>query len=116
MKYNDIESSTNLHADMDIVKVFDSLSHPFRLKIMGLLFESRHHVSELARMMNISRPLLYMHLQKLEAAGLIKGIHEISHDGKAMKYYEIQEFKFIITPTKLFEYSKLITEKENRSE
>lgn len=116
MSNDGIDSSANFSSDSDIIKVFDSLSHPIRLKIMGLLFENRYHVSELARMMNISRPLLYMHLQKLESAGLIKGIHEISHDGKAMKYYEVQNFKYVITPTQLFEYAKIIIEAEKRNE
>ena len=97
----------------DLVKVFDSLSHPVRIMVMGILSQKRQYVSELARMVNISRPLLYMHLQKLESAKLIKGNHEISDNGKAMKYYEIQQFDFHLTPMLLFEYSKSITIKKD---
>ena len=32
-----------------------------------------------------SRPLLYMHLDRLEKAGLVTGQLELSDDGKAMK-------------------------------
>jgi Predicted transcriptional regulators len=105
------EQSNNFGASSsgDWVKVFDALSHPLRIKIIGILSEKRQYVSELARMINISRPLLYMHLQKLESAMLVKGNLEISSDGKAMKYYEVKEFDFHITPTILFEYSKHIT-------
>ncbi len=93
----------------DLVKVFDSLSNPLRIKIMGILFQNRQYVSELARIVNISRPLLYMHLRKLEAANLIIGNHEISEDGKAMKYYEIRKFDLHITPEILSEISKSVT-------
>lgn len=71
--------------------------------------EKRQYVSKLARMLNISRPLLYMHLRKLESAKLIKGSHEISEDDKAMKYYEIQEFDLHVNPDTLFEFSKSVT-------
>lgn len=74
------------------VKVFEALSHPMRIKIIGILGEERQYVSELARMLNISRPLLYMHLKKLEAAEMISGCHEISTSGKATKYYELRPF------------------------
>jgi hypothetical protein len=33
-----------------------------------------------------------MHLQRLEAAGLIVGVLELSEDGKAMKYFEVADF------------------------
>jgi predicted transcriptional regulator len=50
------------------------------------------HVSELARRLGMSRPLLYMHLDKLEKAGLVAGQLELSEDGKAMKYFELAPF------------------------
>ena len=61
-----------------------------RIKIIGILAEERQYVSKLARIVNISRPLLYMHLKKLEAAGIISGCHKISQSGKATKYFIIQ--------------------------
>jgi DNA-binding transcriptional ArsR family regulator len=51
------------------------------------------HVSELARRLGISRPLLYMHLDRLEKAGLVTGHLELSGDGKAMKYFELAPFE-----------------------
>lgn len=55
------------------------------------------HVSELARRLGISRPLLYMHLERLEKAGLIRGDLELSADGKAMKYFELVRFDVHLT-------------------
>lgn len=92
-----------------LVKLFDALSHPMRIKIMGSLYEKRQHVSELARTLNISRPLLYMHLQKLESAKLVKSNLEISEDGKAMKFYSICEFDLKVTQESLYEASKSIS-------
>jgi predicted transcriptional regulator len=56
------------------------------------------HVSELARRLGISRPLLYMHLDRLEKAGLVTGQLELSADGKAMKYFELVPFEMRVTP------------------
>ena len=39
-------------------------------------------MSHLAREIGVSRPLVHMHLQRLEAAGLIVGHLELSEDGK----------------------------------
>jgi ArsR family transcriptional regulator len=39
-----------------------------------------------------------MHLQRLEAAGLIIGHLELSDEGKAMKYYEVAPFALHLTP------------------
>jgi ArsR family transcriptional regulator len=60
-------------------------------------------VSELARELTISRPLLHMHLQILEKAGLVVGQHEISAEGKALRYYEVTEFAELLTPKRISE-------------
>ena len=83
---------------IDYTKIFDALSHPMRIKIVGILSEKRRYVSELAKIMNMSRPLLYMHLKKLEEAVIITGSYEISQTGKSMKYYEIKSFDIHLTP------------------
>ena len=82
----------------DYTKLFDALSHPMRIKIVGILSEKRRYVSELAKLVNISRPLLYMHLKKLEDAAIVRGSYEISELGKSMKYYEIKSFSIHLTP------------------
>ncbi len=45
----------------------------------------------------MSRPLLYMHLDRLEKAGLVNGQLELSDDGKAMKYLELVPFELLVT-------------------
>ncbi|MHB8605810.1 MAG: ArsR/SmtB family transcription factor [Thermoplasmatota archaeon] len=80
-----------------LLAVTDALANPHRLRIVAALARGRNYVSELARQLGLSRPLLYMHLEKLEAAGLVEGALELSQDGKAMKYYELRPFDVHLT-------------------
>jgi DNA-binding transcriptional ArsR family regulator len=70
------------------------MANPQRMRVVAELSDGRVHVSELARRLGMSRPLLYMHLDRLEKAGLIAGHLELSLDGKAMKYFELKPFEF----------------------
>ena len=72
-------------------------ANPLRLRVIAELAQGRVHVSELARRLGMSRPLLYMHLDKLEKAGLVTGHLELSEDGKAMKYFELAPFELRLT-------------------
>ena len=74
-----------------------AVANPLRLRIIAELTEGRVHVSELARRLGISRPLLYMHLDRLEKAGIVTGHLELSKDGKAMKYFELAPFELRLT-------------------
>lgn len=98
----------NLRKYEDYIKIFDALSHPVRVKIIGILSEERQYVSELARLVHISRPLLYMHLKKLEEARLVTSTMEVSESGKAMKYYTLEKFEINITVELLNQLSKEI--------
>lgn len=98
----------NLKKYEDYVSVFDALSHPARIKIIGILAEGRQYVSELARLVNISRPLLYMHLKKLETARLVTSTMELSDSGKAMKYYALEDFELQVTKELLNQLSEKI--------
>lgn len=73
-----------------------ALASPQRMRIIALLAEERLHVSELARRIGMSRPLLYMHLTKLEEAGFVAGALELSEEGKAHKYFEVLPFELAI--------------------
>jgi len=74
-----------------------AIAHPLRLRVIAELAQGRVHVSELARRLGMSRPLLYMHLDRLEKAGLVRGSLELSEDGKAMKYFELVPFELCVT-------------------
>ena len=81
----------------ELVTVLTAIGHPLRLRIIAELAGGRVHVSELARRVGMSRPLLYMHLDRLEKAALVTGSLELSEDGKAMKYFELAPFEVRVT-------------------
>ena len=62
----------------------------------------------------MSRPLLYMHLDRLEKADLVRGQLELSADGKAMKYYELVPFELRVTAETVI--SALATDNEQVNE
>ena len=92
-----------------MVEVLAALANPHRLRVLGLLQDGRNYVSEIARQVGLSRPLTHMHLQKLEAAGLIRGSLEIAGDGKAMKYFEVAPFSIRLTPRSVAQIAASIT-------
>ena len=75
-----------------LLNLLAAIGHPQRLRIIARLAEGRVHVSELARQLGLSRPLLYMHLERLEKANLVVGELELSPDGKAMKFFALAPF------------------------
>jgi DNA-binding transcriptional ArsR family regulator len=81
----------------ELLAAVTALANPLRMRVIAELSGGRVHVSELARRLGMSRPLLYMHLGKLEKAGLVAGHLELSDDGKAMKYFELAPFDLHIT-------------------
>lgn len=82
-----------------LVGVMAALANPHRLRILEVLkVGGRNYVSQLAREIGMSRPLLHLHLKKLEEAGLVTSRLELSNDGKALNYYEVAPFRIELTP------------------
>jgi len=81
----------------ELLVTLTAIAHPLRLRIIAELTHGRVHVSELARRLGMSRPLLYMHLDKLEKAEMVTGHLELTGDGKAMKYIELAPFELRVT-------------------
>ena len=98
-----------LTSEAELLAVLTAVANPLRLRVVAELSGGRVHVSELARRLGISRPLLYMHLDRLEKAGLISGQLELSEDGKAMKYYEVTDFDLHLTASVLAEAAVTLT-------
>jgi len=77
-----------------------ALANAHRLRIVAVLSsDGRKYVSQLAREVGISRPLLHLHLQKLEDAGLVSSKLELSPDSKALNYFEVTKFGIELTPS-----------------
>ncbi|MEO6920769.1 MAG: winged helix-turn-helix domain-containing protein [Collimonas sp.] len=93
-----------------LLAMLAALANPHRLRIMAALATGgRNYVSQLAREIGISRPLLHLHLQKLESAGLVTSQLELSQDGKALNYFEVSSFAVELTPAAIAEAAKSLT-------
>ena len=87
-----------------------ALASPQRLRIVAALAAGgRNYVSQLAREVGISRPLLQLHLQKLADAGLVTSQLELSQDGKALNFYEVSSFAIELTPAAIAEAAKSLS-------
>ncbi len=95
-----------------LLAMLAALANPHRLRIVAALHAGgRNYISQLAREIGISRPLLHLHLQKLEEAGLVTSQLELSRDGKALNYFEVSDFGFDLTPAAITEAAKTLTGK-----
>ena len=94
-----------------LLAILAALANPHRLRIVAALTSGgRNYVSQLARELGISRPLLHLHLQKLEEAGLVTSRLELSSDGKALNYFEVAKFDFALTPAAVAAAAKTLTD------
>ncbi len=99
-----------------LLAVLAALASPQRLRIVAALkSDGRNYVSQLAREVGISRPLLHLHLQKLEEAGLVTSQLELSGDGKALNYFEVADFDFELTPSAIVKAARSLTASSTRS-
>jgi DNA-binding transcriptional ArsR family regulator len=100
-----------------LLGVLAALASPHRLRIVAALkTDGRNYVSQLAREVGLSRPLLHLHLAKLEEAGLVTSKLELSKDGKALNYFEVAEFVVDLTPDAIVQAVRSLTATSTKSE
>ncbi|MBM2577962.1 winged helix-turn-helix transcriptional regulator [Jannaschia sp. Os4] len=76
-----------------------ALANPVRLWIVAELHRAEaRYVSELARAAGISRPLLKMHLRKLEDAGIVAGEIGTAENGKSANFFRLVPFEETLSP------------------
>lgn len=81
----------------ELAKICEALSNPVRIKILKLLCQKEWYVYELAKELEISRQLLYLHLKKLENACLVESELRLEPDDpRAKKYYRARQFRLVI--------------------
>ena len=98
-----------------LLAMLSALDNPHRLRIIAALASGgRNYISQLAREIGISRPLLHLHLQKLEEAGLVSSQLELSVDGKALNYFEVNDFGFELTPAAIAKAANSLTTKPEK--
>jgi DNA-binding transcriptional ArsR family regulator len=104
----DVEKMT-MTGDLLLVQL-GALASAHRLRILAtLVARGRQYVSQLARDVGMSRPLLHLHLQRLEDAGLVTSKLELSDDGKALNYFEATDFEINLTPASVTQAVKSLS-------
>jgi DNA-binding transcriptional ArsR family regulator len=94
----------------EILTVLAALANPHRMRVIAALVSGgRNYISQLAREIGISRPLLHLHLQKLGDAGLVTSQLELSREGKALNYFEVSDFFLELTPAAIAEAAKSLS-------
>lgn len=89
-----------------------ALANPHRLRVIAALAGGeRNYISRLARELGISRPLLHLHLAKLQDAGLVTSQLELSEDGKALNWFQLVDFSLDLTPATIAELATSLTNK-----
>jgi DNA-binding transcriptional ArsR family regulator len=94
----------------ELVLALSALANPHRLRIIAALARGSTYSSQLARDLGLSRPLLHMHVQRLEAAGLVVGRLEVSEDGKAMRYYDLADFEISLDADRIADAAASLTD------
>ena len=85
----------------EIIHLCGILSNKCRLRIIAALSEKKKCTSELARELEISRPLLYLHLRALEEVGVVKGKMELRKGSRVRRYYELCDFELCLNGKKI---------------
>jgi DNA-binding transcriptional ArsR family regulator len=97
--------------------MISALANPHRLRIVAALnAKGRVYVSQLAREIGISRPLLHLHLRKLQEAGLVTSRLELSQEGKALNYFEVVPFEIVLTPSAIAKAARSLSAASGRSD
>ncbi|HEY8492100.1 MAG TPA: winged helix-turn-helix domain-containing protein [Dehalococcoidia bacterium] len=105
-----MDKRTGTPSGDELLRVLAALANPQRLRILAALSGGRNYVSRLARELGISRPLLHLHLQRLEAAGLVESTLELSDEGKAMRSFQVRPFALRLTPEVIAAAARTLTD------
>lgn len=90
-----------------LAELLNALGNEHSLKILAILVESECYVSELAKEVGISRPLLYLHLKKLENVGLVESqIRHFEEPPYTKKFYKAKNFELLLSLSKIKEIVK----------
>jgi len=79
----------------ELAEFFKALSHPVRLKIIGILIEGKQCVKNLGELLNLSQPSVSQHLSILKSRGIVGWRREGSiicyyiKDDRVRKIYEL---------------------------
>ncbi len=87
-----------------LAEMLNALGNEHSLTILSILAKNECYVSELAKEVGISRPLLYLHLKKLENTGLVESeIRHFEEPPYTKKFYKAKNFELVLSLSKINE-------------
>ncbi len=90
-----------------LAQILDALGNEHSLSIMAVLAKNECYVSELAKEVGISRPLLYLHIRKLENAGLVESeLRHFEEPPYTKKFYKAKNFELVLSLSMIKELIK----------
>ena len=90
-----------------LAEILNALGNEHSLNIISILAGGERYGSELAKEVGISRPLLYLHLKKLENAGLVESeIRHFDEPPYTKKFYKAKNFELILSLSRIKELIK----------
>ena len=90
-----------------LAAILDALGNEHSLTIISILADGERYGSELAKEVGISRPLLYLHLKKLETVGLVESeIRHFEEPPYTKKFYKAKNFELKLSLNKIKEMVK----------
>ena len=81
----------------ELAEVLKLLGVGLRLRILGLLAEGPKYVWEISKRLNVSYPLVYLHLSALEKKGLVEAEY-VTEGGRVRRYYRVRDFDIRVNP------------------
>ena len=99
----------------DLASVLNLLGNMTRLRVIVALQKGKMFIQELSRSLEISYPLLHLHLKNLEANGIVRSEYSIGTDKSrryVKRYFELEDFKIEISPEAIAKFARNETKKD----
>ncbi|MHA1637765.1 MAG: ArsR/SmtB family transcription factor [Candidatus Thorarchaeota archaeon] len=100
----------------DLASVLNLLGNMTRLRVITALQKGKMFIQELSQSLEISYPLLHLHLKNLEANGIVRSEYSIGTDKSrryVKRYFELEDFKIEISPEAIAKLAENKTDKDN---
>jgi len=100
----------------DLAGVLNLLGNMTRLRVIAALQNGKMFIQELSQVLEISYPLLHLHLKNLEANGIVRSEYSIGTDKSrryVKRYFELEDFKIEISPKAIAKFAGNKTKKDS---
>ncbi len=99
----------------DLANVLNLLGNMTRLRVIAALQNGKMFIQELSQSLEISYPLLHLHLKNLESNGIVRSEYSVGTDKArryVKRYFELEDFKIEISPKAIAQIAENATNKD----